>query len=236
MRVLALIPARGGSKGIPGKNIKLLGGNSLLFYTAKAALTAKRLTRVSISTDDEQIANEATKVGIEVPFMRPASLAADNTPTLPVIQHALNFYLQRGEPYDAVCLLQVTNPFRLPGFIDYAIERFMEKKCDSLISVLPVPEEYNPHWTFEKMEGGFLKIATGEEKIISRRQDLPRAFFRDGSVYITRTQVLLEQQSLYGSTIGYIVNDRAWHVNIDTPEDWTKAAHMVDKYKERCAQ
>lgn len=236
MKVLALIPARGGSKGIPGKNIKLLGGSSLLFYTVKAALTAKKISRVIISTDDEQIAAEAGKLGVEVPFMRPASLATDNTPTLPVIQHALNFCLQRGESYDAVCLLQVTSPFRVPGFIDRAIEHFTEKKCDSLISVLPVPTEFNPHWTFEAQADGFLKIATGENKIISRRQDLPPAYFRDGSIYITKTGVLLEQHSLYGNTVGYIVNDSTWHVNIDTIGDWNEAERMIANYQELCAQ
>lgn len=236
MKILGFIPARGGSKGVPGKNIRVLGTKPLIQYTLEAAQQSKYLSHSIVSTDSELIAAGVRKLGGHVPFMRPASLALDNTPTLPVIQHALHFYLEQGESFDAVCLLQVTNPFRLPGFIDQAIECFMEKNCDALISVLPVPTEFNPHWTFETAPNGFLKIATGEEKIIARRQDLPPAYFRDGSLYITRTKVLMEQNSLYGTTLGYILNDPTWYVNIDTPDDWKEAERKVEKYTEQCAR
>lgn len=236
MRILGFIPARGGSKGVPDKNVKVLGSKPLIQYTLEAAQQSKLLSNSIVSTDSETIADCVRALGGQVPFMRPASLALDNTPTLPVIQHALNFYLEQGVSYDAVCLLQVTNPFRVPGFIDQAIERFMETKCDAMISVLPVPPEFNPHWTFETDTTGFLKIATGEKQIISRRQELPPAYFRDGSVYITSAKVLLEHHSLYGSTLGYIESDQAWHVNIDTPEDWNEAERMVGIYNEQCVR
>lgn len=236
MRILGLIPARSGSKGVPGKNIRILGTKPLIQYTLEAAQNSKLISKTVVSTDSDLIADCVLALGGQVPFIRPAELALDNTPTLPVIQHALDFLLALGESYDAVCLLQVTNPFRLPGFIDQAITRFIETKCEAMISVLPVPAEFNPHWTFETSTDGFLKISTGEDKIISRRQDLPPAYFRDGSVYITRTKVLLEQHSIYGSTLGYIVNDPTWHVNIDTPEDWSEAERRVEKYQEQCAQ
>lgn len=236
MKILGIIPARGGSKGVPGKNIKILGTKPLIQYTLDAARQSSLLTKIIVSTDDDSIADCVKSLGDYIPFMRPASLALDQTPTLPVIQHALHFYLERDESFDAVCLLQVTSPFRLPGFIDQAIERFMEMDCDALISVLPVPMEFNPHWTFETTPNGFLKIATGEEKIITRRQDLVPAYFRDGSIYITRTEVLLKQHSLYGRTLGYILNDPIWHVNIDTPKDWVEAEQKVKKYMEECVQ
>jgi CMP-N-acetylneuraminic acid synthetase len=236
MKILGFIPARAGSKGVPGKNIKILGAKPLIQYTLEAAQQSKFLSKSIVSTESETIKDCVVALGGYVPFMRPASLALDNTPTLPVIQHALNFYLEQGESFDAVCLLQVTNPFRLPGFIDQAIERFIETKCDAMISVLPVPAEFNPHWTFEADADDFLKIATGDEKIIPRRQDLPPAYFRDGSIYITRTKVLLEQHSLYGGTLGYILSDPTWHVNIDTWEDWNEAERRVGKYNEQCAQ
>lgn len=236
MKILGVIPARGGSKGVPGKNIKVLGGKPLIQYTLEVAKQSKLITKSIVSTDSEEIADCAQSLGAKVPFIRPASLALDKSPTLPVIQHALEFYLAKGESFDAVCLLQVTNPFRLPGFIDQAISRFIELQCDALISVLPVPHEFNPHWIFEPDAHGFIKIATGEEKIIPRRQDLPPAFFRDGSVYITRTDVLLNQNSLFGRTLGYIQSNPQWHVNIDTPEDWAKAEDMVLNYTRQCAQ
>ncbi|MCE7863988.1 MAG: acylneuraminate cytidylyltransferase family protein [Bacteroidetes bacterium CHB5] len=236
MKILGIIPARGGSKGVPNKNIKLLGDRPLIQYTIDAARQSKLLSKIIVSTDSESIAEYVKKSGDYIPFMRPGSLALDSTPTLPVIQHALQFYLKKKEKFDAVCLLQVTTPFRMPGFIDRAINRFMEQGCDALISVLPVPTEFNPHWIFEPGEQGLLKIATGDEKIIPRRQDLPPAFYRDGSVYITRTDVLLEQNSLYGCTLGYIENNPQWHVNIDTPDDWKEAERNVINYISQCAQ
>lgn len=236
MKILGIIPARGGSKGVPGKNIRILGTKPLIQYTLEAANQSKLITKCIVSTDSKEIAECVKKIGGKVPFIRPDSLAMDSSPTLPVIQHALNFCLEQGETYDAVCLLQATNPFRLSGFIDNAITRFVELDCDALVSVLPVPTEFNPHWTFETDSNGFLKIATGENQVISRRQDLPPAFCRDGSVYITKTDVILKGDSLYGQTLGYIQSEPTWHVNIDTLEDWKAAESMVLKYCEQCAR
>src|SRR2546423_8592254 len=109
-RVLGIITARGGSKGIPRKNIRFLGAKPLLQYTAEAALSAKRLTRVILSTEDQEIADVGRKCGLDVPFMRPAELALDSTPTLPVLQHAVRELEAAGNRYDAICLLQPTNP------------------------------------------------------------------------------------------------------------------------------
>jgi CMP-N,N'-diacetyllegionaminic acid synthase len=231
MRVLGLIPARGGSKGIPGKNIKLLGGKPLLHYTAEAALEATNLTDVILSTDDEQIAEEGRKAGIEVPFMRPASLSDDQSPTLPVIVHALQELKQLGKEYDVVCLLQLTTPFRQKGFIDRAIRQLIAQATDSLVSVLKVPHEFNPHWTFERTPEGTLRIATGERMIITRRQELPDAYYRDGSIYLTRCAVIIEQNSLYGESIGYIESNIIHHVNLDTQEDWAKAESILKKIR-----
>src|SRR6185437_13209048 len=110
MRILGIIPARGGSKGVPRKNIKLLAGKPLLAYTAEAALKVPSLSSVILSTDDPEIAETGKQLGLSVPFLRPSELAGDTTPTLPVVQHALNFLKTSGEEYDAVCLLQATNP------------------------------------------------------------------------------------------------------------------------------
>src|SRR5262249_44411537 len=112
MRVLGLIPARGGSKGVPRKNLKLLCGQPLLLYTAREALASHKLSRVILSTEDPEIAAVGRQHGLEVPFMRPPELAEDSTPTLPVAQHAIRWMEQSGERFDALCLLQPTNPLR----------------------------------------------------------------------------------------------------------------------------
>jgi len=226
MRILGVIPARGGSKGVPKKNIKLLGNIPLIEYTIKDAQKATLLTKIVVSTDDPEIALTAEMAGLKPPFLRPSELAQDTSTSLEVIQHALAFFKENGELFDAVCLLQPTNPFREHGFIDEAIEKFINSKADSLVSVLPVPHEFNPHWVFEKNETGVLKIATGESTIISRRQDLPQAFHRDGAIYITKTEVL-EAGSLYGENITSIESNPKYYINIDTQKDWNKAEDFL---------
>lgn len=227
MKILAIIPARVGSKGVPRKNIKLLAGKPLIEYTSAVALKSNLLTKVIVSTDDDEIFSIAKALGLEVPFKRPNNLADDKSPTLPVILHALDFYESKGEFFDAICLLQVTSPFRTVKFLDKAIEKFIKSKSDSLISVQEIPHEYNPHWSFELDENENLKIATGETEIISRRQDLPKAYHRDGSIYITKTTILKEQNSLFGKKVTHIVSPKEFYVNIDTMDDWKKAEELV---------
>ena len=229
MRILAIIPARGGSKGVPGKNIKLLNGKPLLAYTSEIALQSKQLAEVIVSTEDAQIIEVAKRLGLQVPFIRSMALAQDDTPTIDVIVHALEWYEEQAVFFDAVCLLQVTSPFRTVEFLDQAIQKFIQSGCDSLVSVQKVPHEYNPHWTFEENAEGNLQLATGENEIISRRQELPVAYHRDGSIYITKTEVLLNQNSLYGKSIAYIESESQFYVNIDTLEDWEKAEMMIQK-------
>ncbi len=223
MKILGLIPARGGSKGVPDKNIKPLAGIPLIEYTIAAALNSKLLTDVVVSTDSSKIARISEKAGAEVPFMRPDSLATDAIATIDVIIHAIDFLHKAKREYDAVCLLQPTCPFRANGFIDQAINSFIKSGSDSLISVLPLPEKYNPHWIFESSNNNLLKLVTDDNMIISRRQDLPPAYFRDGSIYLTRLSVIAEKHSLYGQSISYIIADQKYQVNIDNPEDWQKA-------------
>jgi CMP-N-acetylneuraminic acid synthetase len=227
MRILAIIPARGGSKGVPGKNIKLLNGKPLIAYTSEIALQSKYLTEVLVSTDDAQIMEVAQSLGIKVPFVRPSALAQDSTPTIDVIIHTLQWFENQAIFFDAVCLLQVTSPFRTVNFLEQAIEKFRISGCDSLVSVQKVPHEYNPHWTFEINQEGNLKIATGEDEIISRRQELPVAYHRDGSIYITKTEVILQQHSLYGKSTAFIESSSESYVNIDTLTDWEKAEQMI---------
>ena len=228
MNILAIIPARGGSKGVPRKNIKLLAGKPLLEYTSTVALKSSLLSKVIISTDDDEIISVAKTLNLEVPFKRPIDLATDSSSSLSVILHALKYFESKGIYFDAVCLLQVTSPFRTVEFLDKAIQKFIKSKSDSLISVQEVPHEYNPHWSFELDENENLKIATGETEIISRRQDLPKAYHRDGSIYITKTKILKEQNSLFGDKISHIVSPKEFYVNIDTMDDWNKAEKILN--------
>ena len=227
MKVLGIIPARGGSKGVPRKNIKLLCGKPLLAYTIESALNAKLLTRTILSTEDEEIADIGMGCGVEVPFLRPKELAEDSSPTLPLVLHALENLESGGEDFDAVCLLQPTNPLRRSADIDNCIELLEKTEADSVISVLPVPPEYNPSWVYWKGEDGSLGLHTGESEPIPRRQDLRPAFHREGSVYVTRTDVIRTQQSLYGTKIlGYEISPE-FSSNIDTQNDWQEIEQRI---------
>lgn len=229
MKILGLVPARGGSKGVPRKNIRLLAGKPLLQYTAEAAIDSKKLDRIILSTEDAEIAEIGIKCGLEVPFLRPMELAQDSTPSLLVVQHALNWLLHNGDPFDAVCLLQPTSPLRSASQINDCIDLFKCKQPDCVFSMSKVPEKYNPHWAYVMHEDGYLHISTGEQDPIPRRQALPEAYFRDGTIYISRSSVILEQNSMYGKKIiGYLIEDDA-SLNIDTLDDWRVAEEYFSK-------
>ena len=225
MKILGLITARGGSKGIPGKNIKNLNGKALISYSIEAGKQAALLDKMVLSSDDEAIMEIAKQEGVEVPFKRPADLAKDDTPSIEVLRHALEYFERKGEIYDTVCLLQPTTPFRRENLIDEAIRTFEKGNFDSVISVREIPADYNPHWAFEEKNGA-LRIATGGKTPITRRQELPKAYHRDGAVYVTKREVILSG-SLLGERIGFVDTSGDPYVNIDTPADWEKAENML---------
>jgi len=230
MRRLAVVPARGGSKQVPGKNIRLLCGKPLLQYTAESALAARRLSRVILSSDDEDVASVGQRCGLEVPFLRPAHLGQDDTPMLAVVQHALSWFESRGERFAALCLLQPTNPLRRSEDIDGCIELLQRGGADAVVTILPVPHEYNPHWVYFPQEDGSLQLSTGESEPISRRQSLPVAYHREGSVYVTRSDVITAGKSLYGNRVlGYLLESNRAVVNIDSLEDWQKAENIIGR-------
>jgi len=227
MRTLGLVPARGGSKGVPGKNIRLLCGKPLLQYTAEAAQAALLLSRVILSTDSEEIAKVGESCGLEVPFLRPAELAEDETPMLPVVQHAVRWMENQGERFDAICLLQPTNPMRRAEHIDDCIRLLEKTDADAVVTILPVPAEHNPHWVYFPNESGLLNLSTGEAAPIPRRQELPVAYHREGSVYVTRRDVLMDGNTFYGERLaGYLINPES-SVNIDRPQDWQRAEELL---------
>jgi CMP-N,N'-diacetyllegionaminic acid synthase len=227
MRTLAIVPARGGSISVPRKNIASLLGKPLLVYTAEAALAAKRLTRVVLSTEDEEIARVGRNCGLDVPFMRPQELAQDETPTIPVLQDVVRKLEAAGEHYDAVLILQPTSPLRRAQDIDGAIELLEQTGADSVISFVDVGEKHPARMKFIDCDGRVTDPPFGEQFEGQRRQDLPKLYLREGSIYITRRLVLMEQNSVKGSDC------RAWLIpqeracNIDTPFDLFIAEQML---------
>ena len=226
LRVLGLIPARGGSKGVARKNVRLLGGRPLLQYTADSAMAATRLARVVLSTEDAEIAEVGRRCGLDVPFRRPADLARDDTPMLSVVQHALRAMTSAGEDYDAVCLLQPTSPLRTAEEIDACISLLETSGADSVVTVLPIPDSYHPFWAYLQAPDGTIRLSTGAAEPITRRQDLPPAVHREGSIYVALASTVLAGNSLYGArTVGYLVR-RPTRLNIDTDEDWRQAEQL----------
>ncbi|WP_236025662.1 acylneuraminate cytidylyltransferase family protein [Algoriphagus oliviformis] len=227
LKILGIIPARSGSKGIPGKNTKLLNGLPLIGYVARDAKESLLLDSVIVSTDSAEIGRIAEGLGLDFPFLRPDEISGDKSPSIDFVKHAILALAEQGKHYDAICLLQPTSPFKPKGFIDACIRRFVDGDFDSLVSVLEVPHEFNPHWVFEESADGLLKIATGEEQLIPRRQDLPKAYYRDGSVYLAKTDLILKESRLVGGKLGYVLSDESFYCNLDTMKDWYLAEEKV---------
>jgi CMP-N-acetylneuraminic acid synthetase len=227
MRVLGIVTARGGSKGIPRKNLTLLAGKPLLAWTAEAALQATRLTRVVLSTDSPEIAESGIQCGLEVPFMRPAHLALDETPTIPVLQDVVRRLEDEGGRYDAILTLQPTNPLRRASDIDGAIELIERTGADSVISFVEVGEKHPARMKFIDEDGIVLDPSFAESFEGQRRQELPKLFLREGSIYLTRRRTLMEENSLKGR------HCRAWVMpvqracNIDQPFDLFLAEQLL---------
>jgi CMP-N-acetylneuraminic acid synthetase len=230
MRVLGIVTARGGSKGIPRKNVVLLLGKPLLAYTAEAALSAKRLTRVVLSTEDEEIAHIGRQCGLEVPFLRPSELANDDTPTIPVLQDVVRRLEERGECYESVLTLQPTNPLRLAKDIDGSIELLEESGADSVISFVDVGEKHPARMKFVSPDGRVSDPPFAEEFEGQRRQDLPKIYLREGSIYLTRRAILMEHNSVQGRDCRAWIIPQERYCNIDTPFDLFLAEQML-KYR-----
>lgn len=227
LSVLGIVTARGGSKGIPHKNLAPLAGKPLLAWTAESARGATRLSRTVLSTEDAEIARVGRECGLEVPFMRPEELARDDTPTIPVLQDVVRRLEAAGARYDAILTLQPTTPFRRASDIDGAIELLDRTGADSVISLVDVGERHPARMKVVDGEGRVANPPFAEAFEGQRRQDLPRLYLREGSIYLTRRDVLMDQGSLQGKDC------RAWIVtagrtcNIDEPMDLLVAETMV---------
>lgn len=223
LEILGLIPARGGSKGIPGKNLRLLGGKSLVALAVENARRSCRMTRLVLSTDSEAISKEGKQAGAEVPFLRPADLALDETPTAPVVIDALR-WLEENESYrpDILILLQPTAPLRQAKHIDGALDLLISTGARCVISVTEVPGHYNPFWQF-LIRDGSLRPFMDPLKAPSRRQDLPPTYTRNGAIYAAWADSWLKGtlSNSHGCVPYFMEPEES--VNIDSPEDLAMA-------------
>jgi len=230
--ILALIPARGGSKGIPRKNIRSFAGYPLIAWSIAAAKQAQLVTRVIVSTDDEEIAAVAREWGAETPFLRPAELAQDKTTDLPVFEHALK-WLEETEGYrpEIVIQLRPTSPIRPKTMVDDAI-RILQTHADADCARGVVPAAQNPFkmWRFhgeEKPLEQLLEVPGIPEPYNAPRQILPPVYWQTGHVDAIRAATILEKKSLTGDTIYPLTIDPKFTVDIDTPADWVKYEAVI---------
>lgn len=226
-KVLAIVPARGGSKGIPRKNIREFAGKPLISYTAEAAIAAQLVDRIILSTDDEEIASIGQSCGLEVPFMRPKSLAADDTPALPVILHAVQ-ELEKVDGYrpDYILLLQATSPFRRSHHIDEALEILLSSKADSIVSVLEVPHTFNPY-SLMQLEDGKLEHFLKFNERDNLRQKKPVFYARNGAaIYAFSYDCLFGKNSIYGDYVLPYFMKKEESIDLDDMWDW-KLAELI---------
>lgn len=228
MKFLAVIPARGGSKGIPDKNITDVAGKPLIEWTIKAAKECSSIHKIVVSTDSEVIADVARKSGVEV-CMRPPELSQDGTPTLPVIHHVYENVKKLGQDFDAVVTLQPTSPLRTANHLKHAIEYFISHpEADSLVSVVKIPHQYNPESLMIERNNFFVPLNL---QAPTRRQDKPVYYARNGAaIYITRISRLNDY--IWGGKILGFEMDKLSSIDIDDAEDLQIASALL---KTKCS-
>lgn len=232
--VLGIITARGGSKGIPKKNIKLLGGHPLIAYSIAVAKQCDFLDEVIVSTDDVEIADIAKKYGAKVPFLRPAHLATDEVKHVPVIQHAVEDFEKRsGLNVEYIVLFQPTSPFRLPEDVEGTLDVLIKNRADSAVSLVEVTENH-PIKAKRIVDGFVVPFFDGyPEPAGTRRQDLPKAYKRSGAVYAMRRDIVMKKGELYGEKIGGYIVPTERSIDIDNYKDWIIAEHMIQDLKDK---
>lgn len=221
LSILCVIPARGGSKGIPRKNLREVGGRPLITWTIQQALAAEADLHVLVSTDDEEIADVARAAGADVPWLRPAELALDTAATEPTVLHAIDqVTAERGEP-EAVLLLQATSPIRLPGTLDRAVTQFRQSGVDSLVGVIPRSPFF--WWATDPPTADY------DVEHRPRRQELrpeQLRYYENGSLYLTRTAIYREHHNRIGGRIGLFTLSEVEGIDIDSLAD----LHLADAY------
>ncbi|MFC2001661.1 cytidylyltransferase domain-containing protein [Chloroflexota bacterium] len=228
-QILGLIPARGGSKTVPQKNIRQLLGKPLIAYTIIEALKSKLLNKVMVSSDDAEIIEISRKYGAEVPFVRPAELATDESLAIYTVKHAVEFMEQKDSvKYDYVALLQPTAPMRKAKDIDRAINKMLELKADSIASVVDVGA-YHPA-RMKKIVDERLVNILDESLTYVRKQDLPKVYIFNGAIYVARRDIIFERDSFQGDRYVAYIMPAERSANIDTELDFIMAEILMQRY------
>jgi N-acylneuraminate cytidylyltransferase len=220
--VLAVIPARGGSKGVARKNIRPLRGKPLIAWTIEAARASSRIDRLVVSSEDAEILEAARQLGCEAPFVRPAELARDDTPGMAPLRHAI----AELPAHHYTVLLQPTSPLRATGDIDACIEQCHATGADACISVMAAPKP--PQWTFVKREGNRIEPWLSAGEFESRRQDFPALVVPNGAVYVARTEWLAQGRTFFEGRVVCHEMPPERSLDIDTEWDWYLVNRVVD--------
>ena len=227
IKVLGLIVARGGSKGILRKNLRDICGQPLIRYTIETAKRADSLSYVALSTDDAEIAEVARSYGCEVPFLRPAELATDTATIIPVIIHAINSLSEMGHDFDAVLLLQPTNPLRTISDIEKAISLLNEDEVDSVLSVSKVEDNHPARMKLIDDSGFLLEPAYAAKQFDAPRQSFDDVYLRNGSIYLFRKKLILEHKKIMGNRCRPLIIPRERAFNIDDEIDLTIVDNLL---------
>jgi len=227
LSIVAVIPARGGSKGIPRKNLVQIAGRPLIAYAIEAAREAPSVDRVIVSTDDSEIATIAIELGAEVPFRRPSELADDTAPMLKVLEHALTWCENNDEVVEALVLLQPTSPARNGRHVQEAINLFRSVKATSVVSVVEVPHNLTPTSLMQRTREGTLRPFLRDRNAILRRQDKPKFYARNGPAVLVCHPATIQNGELYGNCCFPYLMDAGDSIDIDTPQDLAHAEKML---------
>lgn len=227
-QILAIIPARGGSKGVLRKNIRPLGHKPLIAWTIEAAKKSKYISELIVSSEDDEIIEVAARFGAKVPFKRPEDLARDDTPGIESIKHAVNFYLDRNMTFDYVVCLQCTSPFRTNDDIDTAIEYCINSGCDSVVSVCEC--EHNPHWMVKVENDGCIEPYVDNLGSYVCRQDLPKVYRLNGAIYVAKPELILKSGSWYNQNSKAFIMNSERSLDIDTMSNFNLAEIMISNH------
>lgn len=233
LNIVGIIPARGGSKGIPRKNIKPFLGKPLIAWAIETLKKSGVCVRIIVSTEDDEIADIVRKYGAETPFMRPKELAEDSVPMLPVLQHAVSWLKEHGGLPDGVVLLEPTSIGKRPQHVRGVVEMFEKTGADSVFTVSELPADFSPYWQLILDAEGKVSVFTGGpmKRVIKRRQDLPvKTYAWASEVYAFKPELLFaEEPSFYGDDVRGYITESKYALDLDTPEDWEPAEAKVKK-------
>ncbi len=222
-KVLAIIPARGGSKGVPGKNIRAIGGKPLVAWTIEAATASRYIDRLILSSDDDDIIRLAKTYGCEVPFRRPAELATDDASTVDTVLHAVD---NIEEKYDLLVLLQVTSPLRTTVDIDCCIELYAQTQASSVVSVTET--EKSPYWMYTIDEQSYLAPLLANDELPQRRQDAPKVYLLNGAIYVIGVEKFLESKSFVLDKTQAYEMPKERSIDIDTESDIVAFEELIN--------